>query len=68
MPFHNGELLEAVEDPEVALNNPRCIARAHPTTALSYSDQGLPNLCGLFWLLCTLDCLVREGHTNYWTK
>ena len=32
----NGEQPEAVEDSEVALNDPGCIARAHPTAALSY--------------------------------
>ena len=31
-------------------------------------DPGLLNLCGLFWLLPTLDCLLRGGHTGYWTK
>ena len=32
----NGEQPEAVEDSEVALNDPVSVARAHPTTALSY--------------------------------
>ena len=32
----NGEQPEAVEDSEVALNDPGCVARAQPTTALSY--------------------------------
>ena len=31
----NGEQPEAVEDCKVALNDPRCIARTHPTAALS---------------------------------
>ena len=31
----NGEQPEAVEDSKVVLNNPGCIARAHPTDALS---------------------------------
>ena len=35
-PISNGEQPEAVEDSPVALNNPGCIARARPTTALSY--------------------------------
>ena len=34
-PILNGELPEAVEDYEVALNDPGCIARAHPTAALT---------------------------------
>ena len=34
----NGEQPEAFEDSEVALNDPGCIARAHPTAALSDSD------------------------------
>ena len=63
-----GQQPEAVEDSEVALNDPRCVARAHPATTLSYQDPGILNLCGLFWLLHTRDCLVREGHTGYWTK
>ena len=28
----------------------------------------LLNYRGLVWLLNTLDDLVREGHTGYWTK
>ena len=32
----NGEQPEAVEDSEVALKDPGCVARAHPTTALLY--------------------------------
>ena len=67
-PILNGELPEAVEDSEVALNDPGCIARAHPTAALSDRDPGLLNYCGLFWLLNTLDGLVGEGHTGYRTK
>ena len=35
-PILNGEQPEAVEDSNVALNDHRCVARAHPTTALSY--------------------------------
>ena len=31
-------------------------------------DLGLLILRCLFWLLHTLDYLVREGHTAYWTK
>ena len=68
IPILNGEQPEAFQDSEVALNDPGCIARAHPTTALSYWDPGLLDLRGLFWLLHTLDCLVREVHTGYWTK
>ena len=34
-PILNGEQPEAVKDSEVALNDPGCIARAHPTAALS---------------------------------
>ena len=36
VPILNGEQPEAVEDYEVALNNPGCVTRDHPTTALSY--------------------------------
>ena len=39
-PILNGEQPETVEDSEIALNNPGCIARAHPTAALSDSDPG----------------------------
>ena len=35
VPILNGEQPGAVEDSEVALNNPGCVARAHPTAALS---------------------------------
>ena len=35
-PILNGEQPEAVEDSEVALNDPGCICRAHLKTALSY--------------------------------
>ena len=35
-PILNGEQPEAVEDSEDALNDPGCVARARPTTALSY--------------------------------
>ena len=34
-PILNGEQPEADEDSEVALNDPGCITRAHPTAALS---------------------------------
>ena len=34
-PILNGEQPEAVKDSEVALNDPGCVTRAHPTTALS---------------------------------
>ena len=64
----NGEQPEAVEDSKVALNDPGCIARGHPTAALSDWDPGLLNCRGLVWLLHTLDGIVREGHTSYWTK
>ena len=47
-PILNGEQPEAVEDSEVALNDPGCVTTAHPTTALSYWDLGLLNLRGLF--------------------
>ena len=40
-PIINGEQPETTEDSEVALNDPRCIARAHPTAALSDCDPGL---------------------------
>ena len=60
VPILNGEQPGAVEDFEVALNDPGCVARAHPTAALSD--------CGLFWLLHTLDGFAREGYTGYWTK
>ena len=55
-PILNGEQLGAVKDSKVALNDPRCVARAHPTAAISYSDPGLLNLRGLFWTLHKLDC------------
>ena len=35
-PILSGEQPVAVEDSEIALNDPRCVGRAHPTTALSY--------------------------------
>ena len=35
-PILNGDQPEAVEDSEVALNDPGCVARFHPTTALSH--------------------------------
>ena len=57
-PILNGEQPEAVEDSAIALNGPGCIARAHPTAALSDSDLGFLNYHGLFWLLRTLDDLV----------
>ena len=34
-PILNGEQSKAVKDSEVALNDPGCVTRAHPTTALS---------------------------------
>ena len=34
-PILNGEQPKAVKDFEVALNDPECVTRAHPTTALS---------------------------------
>ena len=34
-PILNGEQPKAVKDSEVALNDPGCATRAHPTTALS---------------------------------
>ena len=34
-PILNEEQPEAVEDSDVALNDPRCITRAYPTAALS---------------------------------
>ena len=37
-PILNGEQPEAVKDSKIALNNPRCIVRSHPTAALSNSD------------------------------
>ena len=58
MPILNGEQPEAVKDSEVALNDPGCIARAHPTAALSDSDLCLLNYHGLFWLQHTLGGLV----------
>ena len=63
-PIRNGEQPEAFEDSENALNDPGCIARAHLTAALSESDPGILNYCGLFWLLGTLDGLV----SGFWTK
>ena len=68
-PILNGEQPEALafedyEDSEIALNDSGCIARAHPTAALSDSDPGLLNYRGLFWLLGTLDGLV----SGFWTK
>ena len=47
-PILNGEQPEAVEDSEVALNDPGCVAGAHPTTALSYLNPGLLNVRDLF--------------------
>ena len=41
-PILNVEQPEAVEDSKIALNNPGCIVRAHPTAALS--DSGLTKL------------------------
>ena len=35
-PILNREQPEAVEDSDVELNDPESVARAHPTTALSY--------------------------------
>ena len=63
-PILNEEQPEAVENSEIALKDPDCIARAHPTAALSDSDPGLLSYRGLFWLLHTLDGLV----SGYWTK
>ena len=63
-PILNEEQPEAVEDSEVALNCPGCVARAHPTAALSDSDPGLLNHRGSFWLLNTLDGLVFD----FWKK
>ena len=64
-PILNGEQPAAIEDSEVAVNDPGFyIARAHPTAALSDSDLGLLNYRGLCWLLHTLDDLVSV----YWTK
>ena len=34
-PILNGEQPETIEDFEVALNDPGCVVRAHPTAALS---------------------------------
>ena len=36
MPILNGDQPEAVEGSKVALKDPGCVARAHPTTALLY--------------------------------
>ena len=63
-PILNGEQPEVFKDSEIALNDPGCIAGAHPTAALSDSDPGLLNYHGLFWLLGTLDGLV----SGFWTK
>ena len=63
-PILNGEQPEAVEDSEIALNDPGCIVRAHPTAALSDSDLGLLNYPRLFRLLGTLNGLV----SGFWTK
>ena len=63
-PILNEEKPEAVEDSKVALKDLGCIARAHPTAALSDSDSGLLNYRGLFWLLHTLHGLV----SGFWTK
>ena len=49
-PILNGEQPEAVEDSKIALNDPGCIVRAHPTAALSDSDLGLLNYRRLFRL------------------
>ena len=35
LPILNGEQSGAVEDSKIALNDPGCVARAHPTAALS---------------------------------
>ena len=35
VPFLNGEQPETVKDSMVALNDPGCVARAHPTATLS---------------------------------
>ena len=61
-PILNGEQPEAVEDSKIALNDPGCIVRAHPTAALS--DPGLLNYRRLFRLLGTLNGLV----SGFWTK
>ena len=39
----NGEQPETIEYSGVALNDPRCVARAHPTAALSDWHPGLLN-------------------------
>ena len=67
-PILNGEQPEPVEDSEVSLNDSGCIQRAHLTAALSDWDPGPLNYYGFVWLLHTFDGLVREGHTDYWTK
>ena len=36
MPILNREQPEAVKDSEAALNDPGCVARAHPTITISY--------------------------------
>ena len=36
----NGKQPEAAKDSKFALNDPRYVARAHPTTALSHLDTG----------------------------
>ena len=43
-PILNGEQPEAVEDSEVAPNDPKCIARDHPTADLSIFRSGLTKL------------------------
>ena len=40
-PILNGEQPKAVKDSEVALNDPECVTRAHPTTALSKVEKGV---------------------------
>ena len=38
---YNGEQPKAVKDTEVALNDPGCVTKAHPTIALSDSERYL---------------------------
>ena len=54
---------------QVALNDPGCVARAHPTAALSYCDPGLLNQRRLF-SFCThpMASSERDIIISYWTK
>ena len=65
MPILNGVQPEAVEDSKVALNDPRSVARAHPTTALSYEIRAYKTyaVCFIFYahLIASSE---RDGGVN----